>query len=160
DRLDKAASKLRNGKTIMDDQNGKLMIDGSDYGLVSLRVDEVRKSLLDAGAAAREVFTDYRRILRELEVNRVQKTKIDDVKDKIVAALAEIVDSSVGNFTTTEAALDKLYAALDDDLTANRGDQNRPVHVENAKAATLHLDRLLERLNEVLIAMSAGVDEN
>ena len=47
---------------------------------------------MDAGTAAREVHTDYRRILKELEVNRVKRTKTDDVRVKIVLPLGEIVD--------------------------------------------------------------------
>jgi hypothetical protein len=160
DRLDKAAFKLRNAKTVSDEQVGKLSITGSDYTLVSLRVDEVRKALLDAGTAAREVFNDYRRILRELEVNRVKRTKTNDVREKIVLPLGEIVDVNVGNFTTTEAALEKLYAALDDDITLKKGDENRGLHVGNARAAAQQLDRLLERLNEVLVAMDEGVVES
>src|SRR5207248_1237440 len=79
DRLDKAAFKLRSAKTTIDEQTQKLGMTGSDYTLVSLRVDDVRKLLLDAGTAAREVYNDYRRIQRELEVNRVRKVKLDDV---------------------------------------------------------------------------------
>jgi len=160
DRLDKAAFKLRNAKTTMDEQIGKLAMTGSDYSLVSIRVDDVRKSLLDGGTAAREVYNDYRRILKELEINRVKRTKTDDVRDKIVLPLSDIVDPNVGNFTTTEAAVEKLYLSLDDDLTLKRGEDNRPIHIENARAAALHLDRLLQKLNEVLIAMDEGVVES
>lgn len=160
DRLDKAAFKLRNAKTIADEQVSKLSLAGSDYTLVSLRVDEVRKAILDAGSAAREVHSDYRRILRELEVNRVRRTKTDDVRDKIVLPLGEIVDPNVGNFTTTEAALDKLYGDLDDDITLKKGEENRGRHIDNARAATGQLDRLLERLNQVLVAMDEGVVES
>ena len=160
DRLDKAGFKLRNAKTTMDEQIGKLAFAGSDYSLVSLRVDDVRKSLLDAGTAAREVYNDYRRILRELEINRVKRTKTDDVREKIVLPLADIVDPNVGNFTTTEAAVDKLYQGLDEDLTLKRSEENRPGHIANARSAGQQLDRLLERLNLVLIAMDEGVLES
>ncbi len=160
DRLEKAAAKLRNAKTTIDEQTSKLGIAGSDYTLVSLRVDDVRKSLLDAGTAAREVHGDYRRILKELEVNRVKRTKTDDVRDKIVFPLAEIVDPNVGNFTTTEAAVEKLYQLIDEDLALKRTEENRPAHLENARASSQQLDRLLQRLNEVLIAMDEGVVES
>jgi hypothetical protein len=70
------------------------------------------------------------------------------------------VDPNLGNFVLTEAALERLYAGLDDDLSSKRGDVNRPVHAENAKNAAQQLDRLLQRLNEVLIAMNEGVVES
>jgi hypothetical protein len=160
DRLDKAAFKLRNAKTTIDDQALKLAATGSDYTLVSLRVDDVRKALLDGGTAAREVHSDYRRIQKELEVNRVKKTKVEDVRDKIVEPLGEIVEPSNGNFAVTEGAVDKLYAALDEDISAKRGEENRPKHALAAREAAQHLDRLLERLNQVLIAMDEGVVES
>jgi hypothetical protein len=160
DRLDKAAFKLRNAKTSVDEQVGKLSMAGADYTLVSLRVDDVRKTLMDTGAATREVATDYRRILKELDVNRVRRAKTEDVRDKIVLPLMDIVDPNVGNFVLTEAALEKLYTGLDDDLTLKRGDVNRPVHGDNARTAAQQLDRLLQRLNEVLIAMNEGVVES
>lgn len=160
DRLDKAALKLRNAKTAMDEQVSKLSSAGTDYTLFSLRVDDIRKTLLDAGSTAREVHNDYRRIFKELEVNRVKRTKTDDVRDKILLPLGEIVDPNHGNFTTTEAAVDKLYQGLDDDLALKRADENRAVHLENARATAQQLERLLQRLNEVLIAMDEGVVES
>ena len=161
DRLDKADFKLRNAKTTLDEQVVKLAQTGSDYSLVGIRVDDVRKALLDAGTAARaEIHTDYRRILRELEVNRVRRTKIDDVRDKIVFPLGEIVDPNNGNFFTTEAAVEKLITGLDEDVNLKKGEENRPMHVANAKMAVLHLERLLQRLHEISIAMNEGVIES
>ncbi len=126
DRLDKAAFKLRNAKTVTDEQVSKLSITGSDYTLVSLRVDDIRKAILDAGTAAREV---YQRLsahpARALKSTASSRTKTDDVREKIVLPLGEIVDPNFGNFTTTEAALEKLYAALDDDITLKKGEENR-----------------------------------
>ena len=159
DRLDKAAFKLRNGKTTLDEQVAKLTMTGSDYSLVSIRVDEVRKILLDGGTTTREVFNDYRRILKELEVNRIRK-KTEDVREKIVFPLGEIIDPNTGNFATTELAVEKLYLTLEDDVNLKRGEDNRGLHIDNAKAAAQQLDRLLERLNEVLIAMDEGVVES
>ena len=160
DRLDKAAFKLRNAKTITDEQVGKLSITGSDYTLVSLRVDDIRKAILDAGTAAREVYNDYRRIQRELEVNRVAAPKPTTCATRSSCRSGRSWTPNVGNFTTTEAALEKLYAALDDDLTLKKGEENRGLHVENARAAAQQLDRLIERLNQVLVAMDEGVVES
>jgi hypothetical protein len=160
DRLDKADFKLRNAKTTLDEQVVKLSQTGSDYSLVGIRVDDVRKALLDAGTAAREIHTDYRRILRELEVNRVRKSKIDDVRDKIVYPLGEIVDPNNGNFYTTEAAVEKLITGLDEDVNLKKGDENRGSHVANARLAVQQLERLLQRLHEISIAMNEGVIES
>src|SRR5262249_16908034 len=98
-------------------------------------------------------------ILKELDVNRVKRTKIEDVRDKIVLPLADIVDPNIGNFATTEAAVEKLYQGLDEDLNLKR-DENRALHADHARAAAQHLARLLERLNEILIAMNEGVLES
>ena len=124
DRLDKAAFRSAQCQD-HDRRAGRQTCGaGADYTLVSLR-DDVRKALLDAGTAAREVHSDYRRILKELEVNRVKGAKTDDVRNKIVYPLGEIVDANTGNFATTEAAVDKLARSSDDDLTSKKGAENQ-----------------------------------
>lgn len=159
DRLEKAMVKLRDAKTFIDDAISRLT--GSpDYVIAAERVSQTRNRLLDAGTTAREVFNDCRRILEELEVNQVRQDKIKHTRFQIVLPLGEIVDPNIGNFTLTEQAIDKVSAGVEDDLAAKRGEVNVATHLSHAKEARAQLERLIQKLNEVLIAMDEGVVES
>jgi hypothetical protein len=170
ERLEKAVFKLKNGKTSMDEQVSKLSSPGADLGLVSIRVDEVRKALADAASATREIQGDYGRILRELLVNRVNKIKVADVDDKIVRPLEDIVNPNFGKFTITEDFHNKLYQGLEDDLAALKKagenpsgqdvDKNRAAHQTLARDGRDHLDSLIEQLEAILRAMDEGISFN
>jgi hypothetical protein len=175
ERLDKAVFKLKDARTSIQEQLSRLSQLNSDLGLVAIRVDEVRKVLSDTGSATREIFGDYSRILRELEVNRVGwdrgKKKITDVQTKIVQPLEEIVSPNFGNFATCDEAVTNLYKGLDDDVGRLRQAEEekkivqmkaelaprRPEHVKNAQFLRDQIDSLMERLNTVLLAMEEGI---
>jgi hypothetical protein len=158
ERLEKVFFKLSNAKTSLSEQVAKLTSPATDLSLVAIRVDEIRKALSDSASTAREVSADYSRILRELEVNRVQKTKIDLVENKIVRPLEEIVNPNFGNFSLTEDSANRLYAGLEEDLAGKMARQE--VHLKGARETADNLDRLLLRLKEVLDGMDEGVTFN
>ncbi len=161
ERLEKAVFKLKNGKTSIEEQISKLAKwapgQADTLSLIGIRVDEVRKALLDAGSATREVYADYSRILRELEVNRVGfdtgKKKIDDVDSKICRPLEDITNPSGGNFTVTEEAFLKLSESLETLAGLPQADDS----IKTAHQARDHLNRLIERLDQVLLAMDEGI---
>lgn len=175
DRLDKAIGKLKNGRTAIDEQLGRLSSPATDLALVNIRVEEVRKIVSDTGSTSREIHTDFSRILRELEVNRVGytrgKQKINDVREKIVLPLDEIINPNFGNFATTEESLSALGKGLEDDAAALRQAEadkaveatrlklqaNIPTHVKNTQLTRDRLDSLIEKLNSVYLAMEEGV---
>jgi hypothetical protein len=174
DRLEKVLLKLKNARISISEQIGKLSGEG-DLSLVAIRVDEIRKALSDTGSATREVYADYRRILDELEVNRVGwdrgKEKINNVRDKIVDPLEEVVNPTIGNYPQSEDAVAKLYQALDEDLNALREagakvpeslleklKGNRPGHVASATVVSDRLDQLIIRINAILAAMEEGIE--
>jgi hypothetical protein len=186
ERLEKVILKLKNARTNLTEQIPKLSTPSSAdqkvndvfeaMSVTSIRIDDVRKALSDAGSNTRSIFADYNRILRELEVNRVGfgrgENKIKEVSNKIVKPLEEIIDPNSGNFDQTERALAKLSEPLDEDVTKLRNatgedrsllaavDQKRPGHVKNAQELQEKVDRLLERLNTVLAAMEEGILES
>lgn len=168
ERLEKAVQKLRDGKTALEDQIGKLSDTSQlkQISLVGLRVDEIRKAAQESATVAREAHTDYRRILQELEINRVQQDKIDNVRDSIVRPLEEITNLGGGNFTVTEDALTRLWENLETDVAMLKGKaeddpalqglllKNQPQHLERARASQVQLNLLIQRLEEVLEAMT------
>ncbi len=190
ERLEKMILKLKNARTNLSEQvprvstpssAGQKVSDVFDaLSVVSIRIDEVRKALSDAGSGTRGIFADYSKILRELEVNRVGydkgKKKIEEVRTKIVEPLEKVVVPNTdkfeqtGNFDKTERALAKLSEPLDEDVAKLRSagaedrsvlaavDQNRPGHGKNAQVLQGELDRLIFDLNAVLAAMEEGRD--
>jgi hypothetical protein len=168
ERLEKAVQKLRDGKTALEDQISKLSDTSklNQISLVGLRVDEIRKAAQESATVAREAHTDYRRILQELEINRVQQEKIDNVRDGIVRPLDEITNLSGGNFTTTEDSLARLWENLEADVAVLKGKaendpavqglllKNQPRHLEQARDSQAQLGLLIQRLEEVLEAMT------
>lgn len=157
ERLEKVMDKLSNARVSINEQMGKLP-QGGDLSLVAIRADEIRKAVLDGASVTREVHADYSRILKELEVNRVRRAKIDEVRSKIVLPLEEIINPNFGEFQMAEDASHKFYQALDDDVTAKRT-PNLDAHLGNARQTRDQLEKLMARLNDVLIAMGEGIIE-
>src|SRR5262249_578322 len=63
-----------------------------------------------------------------------------------------------GEFQMAEDASHKFYQALDDDMTAKRT-PNLDAHIANARQTRDQLEKLMARLNDVLIAMGEGIIE-
>jgi hypothetical protein len=157
ERLEKAREKLNSAKISVSEQMAKLPT-GGDLSLVAIRADEIRKAVIDGATVAREVHADYSRILRELEVNRCRRTKIDAVRTKIVQPLDELLNPNFGEFQSTEEASHRFYLAVDDDVTAKRP-PNVALHLKNAQDTRDQLEVLLNKINDILIAMGEGITE-
>jgi hypothetical protein len=157
ERLEKVMQKLTEAKVSLSEQTSRLT-SGGDLSLVAIRADAIRKDILDSASVAREVHTDYTRILRELEVNRVGRGKIADVRDKIVLPLEEIINPNYGDFLSSEEASFKFYQAVEDDVSAKTPPRTA-LHLQNAAATSAELDKLMNKLNDILIAMAQGITE-
>jgi hypothetical protein len=162
ERLDKLVDRLKNGKTLAEEQVAKLngTLRDDELGLVALRLDEVRKIVLDGASGTREIAADYGRILKEMDVNRVAPSKSDKVANKIVAPLEQVVDPKAGNFVLSEDFLLRAYQLVDEDVAAGKGLKNKAKHVQAIRDARDQLNILIDRLNSVLIAMNEGIVES
>jgi hypothetical protein len=159
DRFKKAVVKLESAQTILKAQTQTLKMGSleTDYSLTVLRIDEVRKGLLDSAAATREIFADYSRILEELKVNNVRSDKISDLANKIVAPLDQVLGQQFGLFTLTDDAVQKLYTNLDDDVTAKKVGKNIANHAKSAANASETMDALVDRMKQILASIDQGV---
>ena len=160
DRFKKVVAKLEVAQTTLRTQvqTLKAAMPDTDYSLTVLRVDEVRKGLLDSAAATREIFADYSRILEELKVNNVRSDKISDLTNKIVSPLDQVLSQQFGLFTMTDDAVQKLYTNLDDDVSAKKVGKNIASHTRSAVDAAEKMDALVERMKLILAAIDRGVD--
>jgi hypothetical protein len=162
DRLEKVIDKLKSAQTTMAAQLPTLRSTDADtdFSLVALRVDEVRKALLDTSSATREIFVDYSRILRELQVNRVKKDKINDVQTKIVGPLELVVNPNNGDFALADEGVQRLAQVLDEDLAAKQVFKNLPRHFDSAAQADTQLVSLIKELESIYSAIGSGLDLN
>ncbi|MCS7045296.1 MAG: hypothetical protein NZO58_02960, partial [Gemmataceae bacterium] len=160
ERLEKVLEKVANARTSVLDQIQRLpaATDANLLTLSAIRADEVRKAVLDGASVTRELHADFTRILRELEVNRVQQAKRDEVRTKVVGPLDFIINPNFGSFQTTEEAAHRFYEALDREATEKRP-PSTSLHLDHAKQLREQLDKLYEDLNQVAIAISQGVTE-
>ncbi len=161
DQLEKTYEKLRLARSLSEEQLVKLTgsMRDDEMTLVSLRLDEARKAIIDAGSDTRQVASAYVNILKEMKANRVQKDRTERIEDKVVWPLERTVDAKDGNFVVTDELFQKAYQAVDDDAQANRGLANKVMHQQNVQKAERELDQLMEKINSVLIALNLGMSE-
>ena len=163
ERLDSTYEKLKNAKTIADEQTAKLTsttTKDEEISLVAIRLDEVRKAVIDGGGATREIFSAYSNILNELKVNRVKQDRVDKVNNDIVWPLSQAVDPKDGNFVKTDGLYQTAYTDADDDAQSNRGLANRVKHLNALRNAGKEMDALIDRIRGVVNAMNEGVVES
>jgi hypothetical protein len=160
DRFEKVVAKLKVAQTTLKAQVAtlKAAMPETDYSLAVLRIDEVRKALLDTAAATREMHVDYSRILTELQVNNVRADKISDLQNKIVLPLELVLRPDFGSFFLADDAVQRLYVNLDDDVNAKKVGKNIAAHQKSATEAAETLDVLIERMQSILASIDQGVD--
>jgi hypothetical protein len=90
---------------------------------------------------SREVYTDYRKILKELQTNRVRPKIIEKVDRNICEPL--------------DVAVNQEFARSEDSMTAFQKilDKEKKANLEAATLAHQQLDQVIERLSRVLDAM-------
>jgi hypothetical protein len=108
---------------------------------MAVRAQEIGDATTRARDVVQEVYTDYSRILRELELNRVMPRLVEKVKGEIIFPLEGVLRQE---FARAEEAAE----AYRKELEARRkpGD-------EMTKAAQQALDQLIEKLSRVMDAM-------
>lgn len=141
-KLEDAVNRLKDARLRLE----KVLLDIPDvkqdeFRALVERTGDVNETVGRSGDAAREVASDYKRILAQLRVNRVQKGIIDRVNDRICDPLEAIVRD---NFPQVDASLREAKKVLED----------KDRDPKAAKLAMDNLQQLLDRLGNVLDAMA------
>jgi hypothetical protein len=150
-KLEEAVRRLREGETKLTQM--KLDLAGSpkkdQFGNMALRAEEVEQILEKGLTTVTEVHADYKRILQELKLNRIQTVNyINNIEKNIVGRLQESIDV---DFPETDKATKDLHKLLDSD-DADLLKKTADSRTAN-DAALVQLAKLLNRLDEVLASM-------
>jgi hypothetical protein len=173
--LEKAIAKLRNAKTRLEEQQARLAVaqlplflqNVEGYGGTGENVG-VLPAVQDGNTAAQEVRDEFRRIVKEMQINQVDPEKIDEIKERIVKVLEEVTQPGSGHFAVTEDAVSLLRDGLKDDATLLDKEKNSPraqqlvaknlkAHGEHARLSDERLTKLIERLEVALDAIGGEI---
>jgi hypothetical protein len=141
-KLEDAINRLKDGKLKLEKVTQELPdLKPDEFSPLARRAEEIGESIVKSWDATREVYADYKRILKELKANRVQPGMINKVNDKI----CEPLDGAVSvEFVQSDESMRDFQKKLEE-KTVDRG---------RADLARQNLDRLITRLSSVLEAMA------
>jgi hypothetical protein len=141
-KLEEAVTRLKDSRIKVDKIAEELPgLKANEFSPLARRAEEMDDAVVRSWDACREVLTDYKRILKELKVNRVQPGMIAKVSDKICDPLDAAINLE---FVNADEAIRDLARRLD----SKNGDR------QTVDAARQSLDQLIARLASVLDAMA------
>jgi hypothetical protein len=151
-KLEQAVSRLREGESKLTQMKLDLAstsVKKDQFGNMSIRAEELEQLLDKTQTTVKEVHDDYKRILEELKLNRIQTVNyIKNIEDNIVAKLRESIDVDFPETDTVAKNMHKLLDSDDNDLA------KKTVDCRAANDATAaQLAKTLKRLDDVLASM-------
>jgi hypothetical protein len=143
-KLEDAVGRLKDGRTKLDRVRQELpLLKAEEFSSQATQMGRVEEALVKSWDTAREVHSEYTRILKELKANRVQAGMINKVSDKIVEPLDGAINQE---FVRTDESLREFHKTLD----SKKADLGEPAGVK----ARAELTQLIDRLEGVLSAMA------
>jgi TolA-binding protein len=157
EQLEKVLKRLEDGKTAINDGIARLTASQPELEVVAIRLDETRKAVQEGSTGTRDLYTAFRRILREMKVNRIQGKEVKRIDEEVCRPLEEATSTNDGLFMKTEELLQKAALGVEEDLSAQQkgalkelaGDR-KEAHLQGANQARAQLDELMKTLNRVL----------
>ncbi len=140
-KLDDTVNRLKDSRGKLDQVAKELPeLKPEEFSPMARRAEEVMETLVKGWDVSREVYHDYRKILKELQVNRVQPGIINKVERNI----CEPLDGAINlEFVQADEALRVFHKTLEE----------RKFDPQATTLAKQQLDKLIDRLNRVLDAM-------
>ena len=140
-KLEDAVNKLKEGRTKLEQVLQELpTLKGDEFSPMTRRAEELQESVVRTWDITQEVFKDYRRILKELNVNRVQSKIITKVDQSICQPLEAVISQE---FVRTDEAFKEFHKLLE---------EKKADRAAGGKSKE-ELDRLIDKLSRVLDAM-------
>jgi hypothetical protein len=163
-KLDDVTGRLKESRARLDQVIGDLGTTGfkaDQFSPLSVRAEEVEQVREKSEQACQEVLSDYQKILKEMEVNRIgdpvrgQPNFITKVRQTIAEPLDDVLHAE---FPRTKEGLDDLRKTLDNK------DMDLQARIEAARKSSLEararLEVLIQKLTAVLDAMGKLQDIN
>ena len=115
-RVDEALRRLREGQRKLSEMSASFeSVPANEVINLAVRGVDISQDVAKGREVTGSVLVDYRRILRECEVNRMQKATIDRFRNVIVTPIDGILErASEGTFRHTEQALATMQGPLND----------------------------------------------
>jgi hypothetical protein len=140
-KLEDALNKLKEGRTKLDQVLQELpTLKGDEFSPMTRRAEELQETVVRTWDITQEVYKDYRRILKELNVNRVQAKIVSKVDQSICQPLESILNQE---FVRADEAFKEFHKVLEE----------KKVDVVAGTKSREELDRLIDKLSRVLDAM-------
>ena len=140
-KLEDAVNKLKEGRSKLEQVLQELpTLKGDEFSPMTRRAEEIQETIVRTWDISQEVFKDYRRILKELNVNRVQAKIITKVDQSICQPLESVLNQE---FVRTDEAFKEFHKLLEE----------KKADPATGGKSREELDRLIDRLARVLDAM-------
>jgi hypothetical protein len=140
-KLEDALNKLKESRTKLDQVLQELpTLKGDEFSPMTRRAEELQESVVRTWDMSQEVYKDYRRILKELNVNRVQAKIVTKVDQGICQPLESIINQE---FVRTDEAFKEFHKVLEE----------KKADVATGAKTREELERLIDRLSRILDAM-------
>lgn len=140
-KLEEAVERLKDGRIKLDRVRQELpKLKPEEFSSQATQLGRVEEAVVKSWDAAREVHSEYQRILKELKANRVQSGMINKVADKIVEPLDGAINQE---FVRTDESFREFHKTLD----------GKKMDMPAADKARAELTQLIEKLDGVLSAM-------
>jgi hypothetical protein len=141
-KLEEAVERLKDGRIKLDRVRQELpKLQPEEFSSQATQMGRVEEAVVKSWDSAREIHSEYKRILKELKANRVQQGMISKVSDKIVEPLDGVINQE---FVRTDESLREFHKTLD----------GKKMDMPAADKARAELTQLIERLDGVLSAMA------
>ena len=149
-RVDEALRRLREAQRKLSEMAGIYeTVPANEIINLAVRGIDIGQDIAKGRDVTGSVLTDYRRILRECEVNRVQKATVDRFRSVIVNPLYGILeDASEGSYRNAEMAVGALQAPLNESRKPDFATMDATQ--KNVKALVDRLQKIRDELGESL----------
>ncbi len=150
-KLDDTVKKLRESQAKLDQVMQEIpALKKEEFSPMARRAEEIIDTLAKSLLVCEEIYVDYRRILKELQVNRVHPQLIEKVERSICDQLDGAIHQE---FVRSDQSMQELRKVLDEATMATDLKAARDGATEKATPARKDLEELIARLRRVLDAM-------
>jgi len=141
-KVEDTVNRLKEGRGKLDRVAAELpSLARAEFSPMARRIEEVQETLIRGWDVSREVSLDYRNILKELEVNRVNPKIIERVDKNICDPLDAVISQE---FVRADGSIREFLKTLEE----CRADISVSARAREA------MDKLVERLSRILDAMA------